>query len=78
MINKSYTVVAIERLAKQIPHVIQIEDVPKAVDEWRALQAEEETAEALIRVDHFWRGMFDIKHHDRSVKYTIVPHVIMP
>ena len=88
---KTATVRSIERLAKLVPHVISAEDMPKIVDEWKALQAEaidegwyqEEVVDKdgkltkkMIRVDHFWRKVFKIKLPSGDLKYATLPKLI--
>ena len=85
------TVKCIERLAKLVPHVLPVEENPKVVDEWRALQAENidkswyeeeivddegKSTTKLIRVDHFWRKIFKIKLPSGLNKYTVLPKVL--
>ena len=88
---KTATVRGIKRLAKRVPHVISVEDMPKIVDEWKALQAEaidegwyqEEVVDKdgkltkkMIRVDHFWRKVFKIKLPSGDLKYATLQNLL--
>ena len=85
------TVKSIERLAKLLPHVLPVEEIPKLIDEWKSVQAESidrswyeedfvdkegQSSTRLVRVDHFWRKVFHIKLHTGLVKYTVLPKVV--
>ena len=91
MYMKTATVCSIERFAKRVPHVISVEDMPKIVDVWKALQAEaisegcyqqevvdedEKLTKKMICVDHFCRKVFKIKLPSGDLKYATLQNLL--
>ena len=82
------TVTTIESLAQLLSHVLPVEEIPKVVEKWKALQAENinsswyegeivnnegTSTTKMTRVHHFWRKIFKIKLPSGFDKYTALP-----
>lgn len=77
---------AVRRISKKLPHVITEEEISLITDEWKIYQEadiplswseesyEDETNS--VRVDHYWRSVFQMKLSTGEVKFNILPKLV--